>query len=83
MPFLTPQTNPQAKEEGEGEVKGDEVEVTPLSSSAWSDSTSKPVGKWNHLDNFWKKYNKVLLDALAIEKEEEKVREWEERKTSE
>ncbi|GMI46333.1 hypothetical protein TrCOL_g9572 [Triparma columacea] len=63
------------KEEGEGGegASTDGVEVTPLSSSAWSES-GKPVGKWNHLDNFWKKYNKVLLDALSIEKAEETLR---------
>ncbi|GMH95402.1 hypothetical protein TrVE_jg2490 [Triparma verrucosa] len=64
----------KAKEEGEpSKAGGDDVEVTPLHSSAWSE-TGKPVGKWNHLDQFWKKYNKVLLDALAIEKEEEKLK---------
>jgi len=64
------------KEEG-GEATGkrdDGVEVTPLNSSAWSGESGKPVGKWNHLDNFWKKYNKVLLDALSIEKAEETLR---------
>ena len=63
------------KEEGEGGegASTDGVGVTPLSSSAWSES-GKPVGKWNHLDNFWKKYNKVLLDALSIEKAEETLR---------
>ena len=45
-----------------------------MSSSAWSGDAGKAVGKWNHLDNFWKKYNKVLLDALAIEKEEDKLK---------
>ena len=28
-----------------------------------------PVPKWSHLDQFLQKYNKVLLDKLAIESE--------------
>jgi len=32
-----------------------------------------PVGEWNHLDNFYKKYNKVLLDKLAIGREQERL----------
>jgi hypothetical protein len=29
----------------------------------------KPVDEWSHLDTFFKKYNKVLVDKLAIEQE--------------
>jgi len=29
----------------------------------------KGIDEWNYLDNFWKRYNKVLLDNLTIEKE--------------
>jgi len=31
------------------------------------------VDEWNYLDNFWKRYNKVLLDKLQIEKEHERL----------
>jgi hypothetical protein len=27
--------------------------------SAWDPASGKPVERWNHLDNFWRKYNKV------------------------
>ena len=57
----------EAGEEGEDKVGA--LPTNPMHSSAWT-QVGAPVGKWNHLDNFWKKYNKVLLDALAIEKEE-------------
>lgn len=32
------------------------------------------VRRWNQLDQFWKKYNKVLLDKLAIERERSRLR---------
>jgi len=51
----------------------DDEEVTPMHTSSWGDD-GKKVKNWNSLDNFWKKYNKVLLDALAIEKEEERLK---------
>jgi len=31
------------------------------------------IDEWNYLDNFWKRYNKVLLDKLQIEKEHERL----------
>jgi len=31
------------------------------------------VDEWNYLDNFWKRYNKALLDKLQIEKEHERL----------
>jgi hypothetical protein len=31
------------------------------------------VDEWNYLDNFWKRYNKVLLDKLQVEKEHERL----------
>jgi len=33
----------------------------------------KGVDEWNYLDNFWKRYNKVLLDNLTIEKEHSRL----------
>ena len=32
-----------------------------------------PVEAWNHLDNFYKKYNKVLLDKFAIAQEKKRL----------
>ncbi|CAN0010317.1 unnamed protein product, partial [Phaeothamnion confervicola] len=31
------------------------------------------VGKWNHLDNFYKRFNKVLLDKVAVEREQARL----------
>ena len=33
----------------------------------------KPVKEWNYLDRFYRRYNKVLLDKLAIAKEKERL----------
>jgi hypothetical protein len=35
--------------------------------------TKKTVPEWSYLDNFIKKYNKVLLDKVAISKEKERL----------
>jgi len=60
--------------DGRDAISGDgEATVTPLTSSSWT-TGGKPVSKWNILDNFWKKYNKVLLDALTISKEEARLK---------
>lgn len=42
--------------------------------SAAVDIMGHDIAKWAHMDNFWKKYNKVLLDKLAIERERERLR---------
>ncbi|CAM9573625.1 unnamed protein product [Chrysoparadoxa australica] len=64
--------------DGQGEESSPaEVTTSPLQSCAWTkpagEATPIPVGKWNHLDNFFKKFNKVLLDKLCIEREEERL----------
>ena len=43
-----------------------------LQTSSWTND-GKPVAEWCHLDNFLRKYNKVLLDKLAIERERERL----------
>jgi len=55
--------------EQEKEASG---EINPLQSSAF-DKQTKRVEHWNMLDNFHKKYNRVLMDQLAIERERERL----------
>lgn len=43
-----------------------------LQTSAWT-RQGQPIGEWCHLDNFLRKYNKVLLDKLAVERERERL----------
>lgn len=33
----------------------------------------KPIEEWSQLDNFYKKYNKVLLDKLAVQQEKKRL----------
>ena len=44
-----------------------------LCQSAVVDANGSLVPKWNQLDHFWKKHNKVLLDKLAIERERNRL----------
>ncbi|OQR86501.1 hypothetical protein ACHHYP_10492 [Achlya hypogyna] len=34
---------------------------------------SEPVPEWEYLDLFWKRYNKALLDTMAVQKEKERI----------
>lgn len=42
-------------------------------SSCWSEN-GQPIAPPDRLTNFYRKYNKVLLDSIAIEKEKERLR---------
>ncbi|CAK4611362.1 unnamed protein product [Aphanomyces euteiches] len=35
--------------------------------------TGEPVTEWEYLDLFWKRYNKALLDSMAIQTEKERL----------
>lgn len=37
------------------------------------DAHGTHVQEWEYLDNFWKRYNKVLLDDIVIQKEKERL----------
>lgn len=64
-------TLPGVQEEG-GSVDGVDEEYKLLQSTAYTED-GKPVQEWQHLDNFYKKYNKVLLDVLAIKQEKTRL----------
>ena len=48
------------------------VEAGALSSYALGHD-GRPVEEWNYLDTFFRRYNKALLDAAAIERERERL----------
>mmetsp|Transcript_9321 Transcript_9321/g.22055 ORF Transcript_9321/g.22055 Transcript_9321/m.22055 type:complete len:504 (+) Transcript_9321:62-1573(+) len=48
------------------------TDATALSSYAIGPD-GKPVEEWNYLDIFFKRYNKVLLDKMAIAKEKQRM----------
>lgn len=32
-----------------------------------------PIDEWTYLDNFWNRYNRTVLDKLAIEQEKDRL----------
>ena len=44
-----------------------------LQSSAAASKDGHPIDEWRYLDNFFKRYNKVLLDVMAIERERNRL----------
>ena len=57
------------------ESSGDHLEDGNAAALQTSSLTldGQPVQEWCHLDNFLRKFNKVLLDKLAIERERERL----------
>ena len=66
------QMAPPSADGAEKEAAADAAAPTPLQ-SAVEDKDGSAVPKWASLDNFMKKFNKVLLDKLAIERERERL----------
>ena len=60
------------EEEEKAANEASEVRKSLQSSAAAKDGA--PIEEWNYLDNFFKRYNKVLLDNMAIERERERLR---------
>ena len=60
------------EEEEKAAVDAAEMRQALQSSAAGKDG--QPIEEWNYLDNFFKRYNKVLLDVMGIERERERLR---------
>jgi len=60
------------EEEEKAAVDAEKVRSSLQSAAASKDGT--PVEEWNCLDGFYKRYNKVLLDVMAIDREKERLR---------
>ena len=58
----------------ENKEKQNEDDAVQAYQSVALDENGNKVKRWNQLDKFWKKYNKVLLDKLAIERERSRLR---------
>jgi len=59
------------EEEEKAASEANEVRKSLQTSAASKDG--QPVEEWNYLDNFYKRYNKVLLDVMGIEGERERL----------
>lgn len=55
-------------------LKGGEADEPAKPTQCYGTAGGMPVAEWNYLDTFFKKYNKVLLDKLAMETERERLR---------
>ena len=60
--------------EDEEKAAADQAEVRKALQSSAAGKDGQPIEEWNYLDNFFKRYNKVLLDVMGIEKERERLR---------
>lgn len=59
----------EEEKEVEMESKLNQVTTTHLSEEG------QPIGAWSRLDKFYQRYNKVLLDKMALESEKTKLEE--------
>ena len=60
--------------EEEEKAAADATEMRKALQSSAAGKDGQPIEEWNYLDNFFKRYNKVLLDVMGIEKERERLR---------
>ena len=60
------------EEEEKAANEASEVRKSLQTSAASKDGQA--VEEWNYLDNFFKRYNKVLLDVMGIERERDRLR---------
>lgn len=74
VPFYAESLKP---EEIEAAMGGEEtVEVSNSGATATVETADgKAIREFHMMDNFWKRHNKVLLDKLAVEKEQEELEE--------
>uniref|UniRef100_A0A7S1CIL1 Dynein regulatory complex subunit 2 n=1 Tax=Bicosoecida sp. CB-2014 TaxID=1486930 RepID=A0A7S1CIL1_9STRA len=54
---------------------GDADDEVPKPTQCFGTVRGAPVAEWNYLDVFFKKFNKVLLDKLAMERERDRLRQ--------
>ena len=68
---MLPFYDSSVEEEEKAASEAAEVRKALQSSAAGKDG--QPVEEWNYLENFFKRYNKVLLDVMGIERERERL----------
>ena len=59
--------------EEEEKAAADATEMRKALQSSAAGKDGQPIEEWNYLDNFFKRYNKVLLDVNAIEREHDRL----------
>ncbi len=59
--------------EEEEKAATDAAEVRKALQSSAAGKDGAPIEEWNYLDSFFQRYNKVLLDVMAIERERDRL----------
>jgi len=59
--------------EEEEKAASDAAEMRKQLQSSATGKDGQPIEEWNYLDNFFKRYNKVLLDVMGIERERDRL----------
>jgi len=59
--------------EEEAKAASDAAEVRKALQSSAAGKDGQPIEEWNYLDQFFKRYNKVLLDVMGIERERDRL----------
>lgn len=73
MPFERTEADVQKKVEAEFEDREKPEEMTKPYETTVTTQDYMAVGEWNYLDQFYKRYNKVLLDKMALDNEKAKL----------
>ena len=59
--------------EEEEKAASDAAEARKQLQSSATGKDGQPIEEWNYLDNFFKRYNKVFLDVMGIERERDRL----------
>merc|ERR1719506_1679532 len=60
--------------EEEAKAASDAAEMRRALQTSAAGKDGQPIEEWNYLDQFFKRYNKVLLDVMGIERERDRLR---------
>jgi len=71
LPFYESSVEEEERAASEANEVRKSLQVASAQSSA--SKNGRPIEEWNYLDQFFKRYNKVLLDVMAIERERDRL----------
>ena len=59
--------------EEEEKAAGEAADMRKALQASAAGKDGQPIEEWNYLDQFFKRYNKVLLDVMGIERERDRL----------
>lgn len=60
-------------QQGETSDQLQQLQIMPYQPRTIDSATGEAIAEWNYLDNFYKRYNKALLDNITIQRERERL----------